>query len=288
VADDNARGVQVAILRRDGLIAGSFVTLVYDSFEGRPLDLDGEAVAYADGWFYVAGSHGRPRHTDKGPGEARSDAQARASRRLFRIRFAPDGIDLGTGEITTPPRIEPSTELRRFIEGDPVLKTAFDRPLRDGGLNLEGAAARGGSLFLGMRGPVSGESALVLEAPVAGLFEGAGGEGRLHRLELGRDTSGEPRGVRELVAYRDGFLLIAGPVQDPGDRDYEIRRGDYAIYGWDGAGAARKLLDLEGYGPRTKPEGLLPLEERDGRLAALLLFDGPKEGGPRVVEFGLR
>jgi hypothetical protein len=50
---------------------------------------------------------------------------------------------------------------------------------------------------------------------------------------------------------------------------------------------ATKLLDLEPYGKKVKPEALLPLDEKNRKLRALLLFDGPEEGEPRTIEIRL-
>jgi hypothetical protein len=77
------------------------------------------------------------------------------------------------------------------------------------------------------------------------------------------------------------LLILAGPEYDP-PKGTEIRTGDYSIYVLLEGGAPRRLLDLPGFGAETKPEALLPLDEvRD--LQALILFDGPDEGTPRVV-----
>jgi hypothetical protein len=42
-------------------------------------------------------------------------------------------------------------------------------------------------------------------------------------------------------------------------------------------------MDLQAYGKKVKPEALLPLEQKNRKLRALVLFDGPEEGAPRPV-----
>ena len=42
------------------MIAGDTIPLIDHSFDGKALKLDGEGIAYADGFFYVMGSHGYP------------------------------------------------------------------------------------------------------------------------------------------------------------------------------------------------------------------------------------
>jgi len=56
IVDDETQGVQIIILKKDKMIAGDFIRLTQDSYEGKPLNFDGEGVAYADGAFYVMGS----------------------------------------------------------------------------------------------------------------------------------------------------------------------------------------------------------------------------------------
>jgi hypothetical protein len=124
-------------------------------------------------------------------------------------------------------------------------------------------------------------SALIVSAPISELFDSAQGQLTLDPVMLEKDTLGKPRGIRDLVAFGDGFLIIAGPAQDP-DSSHKIARGDYAIYRKDGSRPQK--MELEAYGTETKPEALLVMEKTDQALTGLILFDGPKEGEPRLVE----
>jgi hypothetical protein len=284
--DDETQGAQVVILEDGTLTAGDFIKLSDDSYDGKPLELDAEAVAYADGTFYVLGSHGRPRHETDSAKEKKSDAKAAATRQLFRIKLNSDMVDLRTGALTAPPAISRSTALGALLQADPVLKHSFDAALDDGGLTIEGAAVAQGNLYLGLRGPLlQGGKAGVFAVPVAGLFDGGTpGQTTLQGLDLGTDTMKLPRGIRDLVAFEDGFLVIAGPEQDP-PKD-KVKPGDYAIYLWRG-GMTTKLADLARYGKKLKPEALVPLDRSKGALRALLLFDGGKEGSPIPITLEL-
>src|SRR5262249_11870229 len=83
VIDDESQEAQVVILRDGELMAGDSVPLLRGSMDGKPLELDGEGVAFADGAFYVIGSHGQPRHSrsklDPARDAARIAARIRAS-----------------------------------------------------------------------------------------------------------------------------------------------------------------------------------------------------------------
>ena len=69
------------------ITAGRLVPLIDDRFDGDPVELDGEGVAFADNFFYVIGSHGLPRHdkdaTDQAKEAARVAAGLAASSKLI-------------------------------------------------------------------------------------------------------------------------------------------------------------------------------------------------------------
>lgn len=293
VADDEAPGAQIVILKEGEIIAGSFIPLVSDihvSGKGkrRLAELDAEAVAYADGSFYVTGSHGRPRHLDDGTTAA--DEKAAVTRRIFKITLPPGAVDLATGKLAGTASVTPSTALETQLKIK--LDGAFDAALKDNGLTIEGLAVTGTTLHVGLRAPVlsdsgdaGGAKAVILSTPLEAIFGPSQGKdaSTLTRLDL-KTQAGAPRGIRDLVAYKGSLMMIAGPVLDP--KDGAVKEGDYAIYRFSD-GQATKLAELPGYGTRIKPEALLPLDQKDDMLRALILFDGPEEGGGRTVTFKL-
>lgn len=290
VADDETQGAQVVILRDGDLVAGDFIPLISNTFKDDPLELDAEGVAFADGAFYVIGSHGRPRH-EEGKPDDKNVARAEATRRVFRIVLAPDAIDTKTGKIKEAPTITGSSALARIIKAQPKLTEWFDKALEDNGLTVEGIAAKDGKLYVGLRGPVlSDGKAVILEVPFSMVFDGQNGTIRLHELDLGKDTQGNPRGVRDIVPHVGGFLVLGGPVKDPEDDDkYDIREGDYTVFSWSGRETSLGgRFDLLGYGKKVKPEAILPLEEKPGSFRALVLFDGPNNGSPTPVQIELK
>jgi hypothetical protein len=168
--------------------------------------------------------------------------------------------------------------LATFINAEPALASSFDRALEENGLTIEGVAVRDSRLYVGMRGPLLDDNtAAVLSVPLETLFEGQQGAAQLHRLDLGKR-----HGIRDIIAFESGFLLLAGPVNDPPDG--EIKRGDYSIFSWDGNTHSKLLSSLEPFGNKVKPEALLPLGRQDTKLHTLLFFDGSDEGTPRPVE----
>ena len=290
VVDDETQGAQIVLLKDEELRAGGFIPLTIAQFAGEPLELDAEGVAFDAGHFYVVGSHGRPRHENDPEKEARkkplNDAQAAASRQIFRIGLPASAVDLRSGELVGNADITPSSALAAILKDHQDLKPFYDKPLDENGLTIEGIAVRDQRLFIGMRGPVLGADAIVLSVSEAGVFGGQSSESKLHRLALGKDKSDQPRGVRDLVRYRNGFLVLAGPVNDPPDST-PVKAGDYTIYFWDGAGRADRRVDLDAYGRKFKPEALLPLDGNAGHVRVLLMFDGADEGLPTPLEVDL-
>jgi Protein of unknown function (DUF3616) len=288
LADDEAQGAQIVILNEGELIAGDFIKLTNAQFDDKPLELDAEAVAYDDGAFYVVGSHGRPRHDDKNPKkEAKGNAKAEATRQIFRVTLDASSVDMKNGKLVSQPAIKPFNDLSGILQRQPNLWAAYDRALDDNGLTIEGVAVRDKRLYVGMRGPVLGTDAVVLSVPLSALFEGQSAESNLLRLALGYDSLGNPRGVREISRFADGFLVLAGPVNDPPE-DREIQPSDYSVYVWDGKNMPKWRRDIPVFGKKVKPEALLPLDGDAQRARVLILFDGPKEGAPRPLEVPLK
>jgi hypothetical protein len=268
IIDDNLQDAQFVELKDGKLVAGDSINLINNKFKDDRLELDGEGVALSKGFFYVIGSHGHPRDSDEklDPVKDRDEIKARIAANSQIVRFrAKDGKDA---------KPEPTSNLKKIIADEPALKGFVDRRLEENGVTIEGIAIKDdGTLFAGFRGPVlkgdEGKSrAVVLSAPLDALFDGGGAQHRVFRLPLGPG-----RGVRDLAAFEDGILTLAGPAASD--------CGTYAIYSWDGASENVELLsELEQFDPERKPEGLLPLDRNGKKLRVLILFDGDEEGAP--------
>lgn len=271
VIDDNLQDAQVVTLMDGRLVAGSTVKLIDDQFANQPLELDGEGIAFADGRYYVIGSHGHPR--DK---KNKLDPTINAAEIAARISASSKIIRVGTtGDTANASKIARSSRLREIIRAEPALVPFMDRRLENNGLTIEGVAIRdGNTLLAGLRGPVLGnyDRAVVVAAPLDVLFGGSGVDHQTFLLPLG-----EGRGVRDLTAYENVFLVLAGPVADG--------PGAYAVYLWDGKSESVRLLtELSSFDRERKPEGLLVLDKTSRRLRVLVMFDGDKEGAPTAIE----
>lgn len=268
VIDDNMREAQFVTVKDGEIVAGDVIPLIDNSFEGKPLELDGEGVAYADGFFYVIGSHGHPRDSnhmlDPDKDAARIAAQIAASSQI--VRFRSDGA-----RATGP--VERTAKLRALIAQEPDLRRYRDQRLENNGLTIEGIAVRRGRILVGFRGPaLKGGRTAVLSVAVDSVFGKAAPDPHLYRLPLG-----EGIGVRDLAAFGDGVFVLSGPIAGG--------PGPYGIHWWDGeSDDARFLKNLaDVVGDKRRAEALLPLNEDASSLRLLVLFDGEKEAAPVVL-----
>ncbi len=276
VINDENRAAQFATLENGKITPGEELPLLGDAPSPETLgaapqiacprpggfrDLDGEAVPYAAPYFYVAGSHGCARHS----GEFRLSAF-----HLARIRVDAAGRPAGPAELTY--------RLSDLLQGAGAVAPFLGRDLMTAnGLNLEGLAASGEWLWIGLRAPSLAGRATLLRAAIAELF--APGHERAKALPLILSVPvGENRGVRDLAALSDGRLLVlVGPAQEQ-DLPYELLLLDPAR-----PDTPRRLGALKSRD--AKAEIVTILSEAEAALTVLVGYDGGKNG--RLEEYRL-
>jgi hypothetical protein len=261
IGADEGRAIQVVELSRQAktLKVVRTIELVKTGQE-----IDTEAVAIEGDLCYVIGSHG----ISKKHGERQENRY-----KIFRVK-----LDRRTGK---PISTDVAT-LWDALGADPILGEHFQQPLQQQGVNIEGLAVRQGRLFVGFRSPSLGGYAFVMEVPAADLFAGKlGTHNVLRRVHLG-----EGLGIREIVAAKAGFLLIAGNSgAEPSEKfteseNYDRGRG-FSLFLWDGQDSEAHRI---GSIPETpdKAEAMTILDESPTEITVLMLFDGPKGGAPTV------
>ena len=264
IGADESGVVQVVELSRTGrtLNVLSAVSLL-----GSGEEIDIEGVAGEGNCYYIVGSHGVAKNT----------GQRQAKRyTICRLRVAPaTGMPVGGAA----PEV---ASLAGVLEADATLGPYFAKPLQQKGINIEGLAVREGQLFVGLRNPNLDGCAFVLEVAADDVFAKVERPAyTLHKLMLGAGL-----GIREIVAAKHGFLMIAGNAgSEPSDvypkaQDYEKGRG-YGLFRWDGKGSAvHKIGPIPN--PPGKAEAMMILDETADEATVLILFDGPKQGRPSV------
>lgn len=226
-------------------------------------EVDIEGIARAGDWLWVTGSHSLARRRIKA-----RHGEAKALRRLASVRrqanryvIARLAMQFGSDGRLEPVRVAddgrcsailggPGAEnLADVLRDDEHLAPFLAIPSKDNGLDVEGLAAHGDTLFVGLRGPVLRGWAVVLELrPSFDPTDPArlnqtklpdGARYRKHVLDLGG------LGVRDLCPDGDDLLVLARAVDRavrsgagvPLARRRACRRG---------AGGPRRRADLRG------------------------------------------
>jgi len=264
-ADESGAVQAIELSRADRTL----VVLGGVSLLGSGEEIDIEGIAAEGDCYYIVGSHGVAKKT----GEHQDKRY-----KICRLPVSPT-----TGMTVADARPDVAS-LAGILEADPTLGPYFGKPLQKKGVNIEGLAIRGGRLFVGLRNPNIKGYAFVVEVGADDVFANLDHPAyTLHRLMLGAGL-----GIREIVAARSGFLLIAGNAgSEPSDafpkaQDYEKGR-DYWLWWWDGKGSAVHRIGAIP-NPPGKAEAMAILDETADGATVLILFDGPKDGRPSVYQ----
>ena len=280
-------------------------------------EVDVEGIDLADGWLWVVGSHASARRkADPSDTDVRAQLERLATVRgggnrhlLARIPVvrgadghpalarAVPGEDGGASRCAARLRGgRRRSALTRALRRDEHLGPSLAMPSKENGLDVEGLAAVGPRLFLGLRGPVLRGMAVILEV------EPRPGKRRPERLTLARIGPGGRRyrkhfldlcglGVRDLCVDGDDLLILAGPTM--------TLDGRCAVFRWRGAAAAARAADARAddtlagddvlevalelpYGVGTHedlehPEGIAFVTDGEGHRALLVVHDSPSE-----------
>lgn len=271
VINDEGSFAQFAQIAENRVTPGATVPLIGDAASsatlGTPPDgicreagefaeLDGEAVTFSAGAFYVAGSHGCSRQK----GEFRLSAF-----HLARLRVDEAGSPSGKIELT----YRLSDMLRQAGDAAPY----FGRALNDeNGMNLEGVAVTGPILWAGLRAPSIAGKAFLVGAPVDALFAPGHAPATVAPTVIAIPADRD-RGIRDLAALPDGRLLVlVGPAAEQ-SLAYSLLLVDPI------KPEATKLLGDLPARPGLKAEAVTILGQRGNRLDVIVGYDGAKNGG---------
>lgn len=269
VADDVRYGHFLA-LQNGVLHLGATLDLVPSRLEGDKVkEMDAEGAAYvrhgSRGYFYVTGSHGA----------ARGDAAYQPGRfRVVRLLYDPASGSVLRAQ--TSDKLAPWFLRFRALKPYACRRGHTCKPLDQKGANVEGLAEKDGMLFFGFRAPTDLGMAYVLEIAPDALFGRSTARPRLRPVNLGIGC-----GVRDLVAVKGGFLVLAGlDVSEQPQRSYRS-----FIHFWDGRSeTVTPLGSLASSDKGGKPEALLVLSDNPGQAdySILVLSDGVAGGAPKV------
>jgi hypothetical protein len=175
------------------------------------------------------------------------------------------------------------TSLADYLDSTEPFKSHRSVASKENGVNIEGLAVKDGYLYVGFRGPVlRGNYVPILRFK----FDKLPKDDNLLFVNL------DGRGIRDLVAVKNGLLILAGPV---GDASLS-----YRLYHWNGKdqvpgndvqvrslGSGLTLLGdlpLPEDGGHLKAEGLTLVTETAQTWELIVVFDGASRGSRYNVD----
>lgn len=290
VACDEGTGIER--LLRDGEGFGRHRRILLSDLADLPGGPDGEmdieGLAIDSGWLWVVGSQAITRDRVKeGDAGAASLAELRDTdweeNRQFLGRFPLVEKDGGLWPVAEDGdrkaahlRFRGKGRLRRWLRKDRHLRGFLGLPSKENGLDVEGIVARGDRIWVGLRGPVLGQSAVVLEMAMRVTRGGHLGARRIEGKTRVRkhfvDTDGQ--GIRDMKWDGDDLLLVTGPVMS-GDGPAAILRlprfAERCEAGYVGENGQRLVQRLPYHAGSDHPEGLVCL----GGPEWLVIHDSP-------------
>lgn len=291
VASDEGATIERLVRTADGEYAEHTDVALGDFFDlpgGRNGEMDVEGLAVDGGFLWITGSHSLKRD-DPDPDDPLdeqladlddidSDPNRYFLGRVPLVETSPgvfemkkkvkrDGAKLRSGRVKQGD--DGSTVLVKHIRDDEHFGPFLDVPCKENGFDIEGLAVIGPHVFLGLRGPVIGGWAIVLELDMKTTGKRTikprkfpdGRRYRKHFLNLGG------LGIRDLLVDGSDLLVLAGPTMD--------LDGPFPIFRWSdvlaiesdtvtGETSVERVLDLPFRPPHDHAEAMAFLP--DGRL----------------------
>lgn len=254
-------------------------------------EMDIEGLAADDGWLWIVASHslkrGKPDGDDPGAdlkamGEIKRDPNRSFLGRMPLVEDADGQRPLAAadrGRFAHLKTHKDRSKLQGWLKGDPHLGASLTIPSKENGFDIEGIAASGLRIWLGLRGPVLRDHAVILELDLkvtrSGHLKGRRIDGKRRYRKHLIPTRG--LGIRDLVLDGSDMLILTGPTM-AGDGPASILRWTDAAKA-DASGVVprkflEKVIDLPYRGQRDHPEGLT---EWDGKDRWLVLYDSPAD-----------
>lgn len=255
---------------------------------GRSGEMDAEGLSGDEDWLWVCGSQSLKRGK---PGK--DDGRKAAMAAMARIESDDNRQFIGRVPLVSRDGLPTPVardgkrraqhlafrkggQLRRWLRDDPHIGPFLDLPSKENGLDVEGIAAQGLRVWLGLRGPVLRAHAVVieleLEATAKGRLKATKIDGdRKYRLHL-LPTDGS--GIRDLALDGDDILVVTGPVTTADGPSHLLRWRDAVKTVKPGLrdDDVEHVLELPYRGQVDHPEGLTRWHGNDW----LVVYDSPR------------
>ena len=204
-------------------------------FDAPEEEADIEGLAVDGDWLWVLGSHARTRpklKKDVGQIDTLEFANLKDTRPRCLLARLPlverDGAWLpvkedGERRAAMLKQTKHGNALAEMLRDDPLIGPFTRIPAKEGGVDMEGIAVCGARVAFGLRGPVIGGNALLVEAKTRTTKKG---HLKLDGEPVKRLLKMEGLGVRDLKRVGGDLLILAGPTTS--------LSGPCALYLWRG------------------------------------------------------
>jgi hypothetical protein len=197
-------------------------------------EADLEGLAAEDGWLWVIGSHARTRRKPEKEEGERIDLDKLADLKDTRPRCLLARLPLvetkdgwrpvardGKRRSGMLKQNDHGNALMKALKKDPLIGPFTRIPAKEGGLDVEGLAVCGTRVAIGLRGPVIGRHAVLVEVDVE---VKKSGQLHLESKPHKRLLAMEGLGIRDLKRRGDDLIILAGPTT--------ALSGPVALYLW--------------------------------------------------------
>ncbi|TDC36983.1 DUF3616 domain-containing protein [Actinomadura sp. KC345] len=298
VAGDETATVErlTALAGEDGRVTGYGGQLTVRLADLVPLpagadqEADIEGLARGDGWLWAIGSHSLKRKKIKPEHGGRKSRKRLATVVREDNRFILARLPLVDGEDGLPEIVAADGDrtaavlgmdkdsITDLLEDDPHLAPFLAIPSKDNGIDIEGVAAHGDRLYVGLRGPVLRGWAVLIEIrpdtdpgdPRRLRLLPVGDDGALYRTHF-MDLGG--LGIRDLCPHGDDLLVLTGPSMD--------LDGPVRVVRWRNAATADAPEIVTS--AELEVLGDLPYGEGDDHAEGIAVLDEPNGAGFRLL-----
>lgn len=295
VVNDENNDAQFATIQADRIEVGDTVPLIGDEEDGRTLgsppqdickgkpkfkNLDGEGVAYAAPYFYVVGSHGCGRKNGKFGLSSFILARVRVDARGQPV----DDAGRALARKDFPQAVETTYRVSDLLQRAGKVAKFFGRDLKsENGLNIEGVAVSGDTIWFGLRAPVrNGKKAYLVGGAIDDLFKPGSKRSKAEPEVVPLELDG--RGIRDLAAFPDKRLLVlAGAAEGP-EVTFRLLVVDPVKQKVTPVAPLPAVTGrVDGETVTGKAEGVTVLDIAEDRAQIAVLFDGLANGAPHLA-----
>lgn len=296
VINDENSDAQFVTIRDDRMEVGDTVPLIGDEADGRTLgsppedickgkprfeNLDGEGVAYAAPYFYVVGSHGCGRNS----GKFAPSSFILARLRVDRAGQPLDGKGRPLAREDFAQAVETTYRVSDLLQRADKAAKFFGRDLKsENGLNIEGVAVLGDTIWFGLRAPVrKGKKAYLVGGAIDDLFKPGNKRSKARPDVVPVELDG--RGIRDLAALPDRRLLVVAGAAEGPEVPFQLIVVDPAKEKVTPIGPLSAVAQpVDGKTKTGKAEGVTVLDTADDKAQIVVLFDGLPNGAPHRAE----